>query len=213
MATPRKHPSELKVRKREDIPELTPDQQALAAAYLPLARAMARRRAERCPRLRHDWLSAAGMGLTLAAESWDEARSPSGKFANYAIYAIKAQFRQLRVAERPKGYRRRQGNAAPEGAPAVASFDALIGDRSGSASELPDPGSREPAPDARLLDAERKAEVDRLLALLPPREAAVLRALYLEEKPHAEAAAGLGLTLAALRWRRGRALAKLREAA
>lgn len=197
--------------RRATIPPLTADQQALAEAYLPLALAMARRRSERRPRKTADWYEAAYLGLTLAAESWDEARSTSGKFAAHAITLIRQQFNNVRVAARPKGYRRRLDGSVPVGAPATLPMD---DDHFGPGDHPP---SREPAPDARILAAEeaaeRRAEVERLLGLLPPGRAAVLRGLYLEEKSGAEVAAELGIPLASVRSVRFYAVAKLSRTA
>lgn len=186
------------------------ERDALVVAFLPLARRMARDQAMRRPRIRHQWYSDANLGLARAGREFDAARNRAGikGFAEVARLHIRSQFNATRKAERPKGYRVRADGSRPVGTPAIAGYDDVFGD--GEHERAQAPPSREPGPDARLLEAERETDLARWLGRLKPEEARLVRSVYLEGRTIAAIAAEEGIKPRATRTRVEKALARLR---
>src|SRR4051794_23814280 len=93
---------------------LTPRRQELAAAYLPLARRLARPYKQLRPEAREDYESAACYALVEAAESFN--RRLGVKFATFASYRITGALREVQRKRTPLGYR-----DDPESAPGIFS--------------------------------------------------------------------------------------------
>ncbi len=89
----------------------------------------------------------------------------------------------------------------------VLSFQAVL-DTEGGESVLP---SREPAPEAVLLQREREAYLVDAVAVLPERLRAVVVGTYFEERPLGEVAAELGITESRVSQMRTEALGLLRD--
>lgn len=149
---------------------LTREEQALVVAYLPLAGAVARRQSRNLVRYRNEIRSAARMGLIDAARTYKPARKI--KFSTWARYRIRGAVsdfkRTIRPAESLVPYHE-EGNRIVWGC------------------------RPEGDPAKRVEDAE---QCDRLLSRLPPDDAALIRAIYLEGLSPGEAAEKLGMSLA-----------------
>ena len=84
---------------------LTAEQRELAAAHLLLRNRLAYRWRRTCPDLSlEDLVSAAGLALCRAAQSWDPA---AGSFAHWCVEKMRGEVAALRELARPAGFKNR----------------------------------------------------------------------------------------------------------
>jgi RNA polymerase sigma factor (sigma-70 family) len=177
---------------------LTPDQQALAARYLPLARSLARPLKAAWPDSRDEFESVACLALVQAAESFDPARGFA--FATFARYRIAGALRDALRHRVPYGWR-----DEAEHAPARFSLFPHAEESGRVLVAEPD------LPIGSELEAIEAGEG--WLRKLPPKHAAALRRIYLHGETHAQAAAVLGLSASRIAFMHREALDLLRESA
>lgn len=201
-------------RTRRERRPLTPDRQALAERYYPLALALARPLKRSFPADRDEFESAAGLALVEAAESYDPRFGV--KFPTFARHRISGALRDVQRNRIPGGYR-----DDPEAAPSVLSTSPAV-DEDGYCHEAPayrllwqdhieDPANivgAEPAPPVGFEFDEEDA-VEHWLRKLPTRHAEALRRIYLHGDTHARAGAALGLSASRIAFMHREALAML----
>jgi len=156
---------------------LTPERQRLAAAYLPMARALARPFKMAWAQLSDEFDSAACLALVEAAETFDPGRNV--KFATFARARIWGALRDAKRRQVPLGYR-----SEPREAPRVG--------------ELP----MRPEEVGRVVTAEADGpvgaeleaaeEIERWLSKLPRRHSLACRQIYVHDMTYDEAARSLG---------------------
>jgi RNA polymerase sigma factor (sigma-70 family) len=161
-------------------PELTDAQRALAERHLHLADRLARRAAASFPPLADEFLGEARLALCVAAGSFDPSRGV--KFGTYAKRRIAGAIQDVWRAAPLKGFR----TGGHGDAPPVCSLCPDDEDHgrvllAGSA----------PPPDAR---AEADDEFDRLVRVLPPPYARVVRAVFAGVGNQTAVARDLGLS-------------------
>src|SRR4051794_5854259 len=89
-------------KSRDRRTPLTPTQQALAARYLPMARALAKPLKAAWPAARDEFESAACLALVEAAEAFDPSRNV--KFSTFARYRIWGALRDVQRRQFLGGY-------------------------------------------------------------------------------------------------------------
>lgn len=157
---------------------LTPERQALALRYLPMARALAAPFARAWPRLADEFRAVAAAELVEAALAYDPARGVS--FARFARAGIAGGLIGVQVAQLPRGRR----------SPNVRSGARLVSLRPGDERHGRVFGA---APDEPVGEAlARDDRIDRWLAKLPPAEAQLVRDHYLGGVPRSELEGGDG---------------------
>ena len=162
---------------------LTPDRQALAEAYLPLAQSRVRPWVARWPWIRSDLHGAAALALVEAAASFDFDLGYS--FATYARHRIDGSLADFAQGERPRGYRR-----SADRLPRITSitgrsrFFYMVAPL---ALDPIDPGS-----DRRQRAIDDADETAVALRRLPARNAQVCRLVFLDGLTQAETARQLG---------------------
>jgi RNA polymerase sigma factor (sigma-70 family) len=157
---------------------LTEAQRELASLYVPLAKKLARRFAEKRPYLADEIHSAAQLGLTLAAESYDDSLQVT--FATYARKLIRnAILREIRDSG-PRGFRRSRADR-PQIHSLGPSVERLAARPGGPTVEE---------------QAQAAEGFERLLSYFRPGHRPLLRLLFAEDLSIGEAAGELGLTRA-----------------
>ncbi len=159
---------------------LTTAQRDLAAAYLPLARSLAKPYKARFPRLRAEFDSAAGLGVTQAARKFDAACGL--RFATYARHRITFAMRDVLREALPLGFR--ESHRGPMTA-TIMHWRWL----EWNAAEFLVHLQGAPAPGAAMETAEF---LPALCRKLPARHAAVIRAMYIDGLDQHQTAAALG---------------------
>jgi RNA polymerase sigma factor (sigma-70 family) len=155
-------------------------QQALASRYVPLANSIARRFSANRPRSRDEIKSAAYLGLTLAAESFNAQEDVT--FFTYARQVITNTIRRELRDSRPRGY---QQSRDREHAPKTLTMSPGV-----ERHAVRPPGD---VPFDRL---EAQEAFERLLERFRPGHRPFLRLLFVEDLSISEASAELGLTRA-----------------
>ena len=158
-------------------PPLTPAQQALAADYIPLARAMSRPLKRNWPGARDEFDSAACLALVEAAGAYDPARNV--RFATFARHRVGGALLDVQRRLIALGWRCDVANA-----PSVLGL-ARHGELRGRVCM-----SRADEPIGRELEALEEFEA--WMRKLPPRHAAACRAIYRDGMTQTEAARRLG---------------------
>jgi RNA polymerase sigma factor (sigma-70 family) len=161
---------------------LTPEQQALASRYIPLARSIALRWTLAWPKHADEFRSAAYLALVEAAESFDPARRV--KFATFARYRITGALRDVQRHLIRAGL----GQVEPEARPMVRSL--VDGDEEiGRVLGLAGPDEEHVGDDVE--DAEW---VEAMTRCLPARHRQVCRLVFLDDLNQGEAAAAAGIS-------------------
>lgn len=160
---------------------LTPEQQGLAARYVPLAMSLARPLKKKWPRQRDELESAALMGLVQAARTFDPAFNV--KFATFARYRICGALREAMRFTVALGFRKDFKDA-----PTVTDFRDLGPDFE------PDGCSFCAATDGPVgWKLESVDTVEGWLRRLPREHATICRQIYLNGRTKDEAARHLGV--------------------
>lgn len=156
---------------------LTPDQQRLAAKYLPLAKALAKPLKLSWPVEGEEFDSAALLALVEAAQSFDP--SYNVKFATFARYRIFGALRDVQRGLITPGWR-----DDLEHAPNLISMTYSAEEQGRVLGAVPD----EP------VGAELEAidYVESWLRKLPPKHAEACRQIYIHDRSQSEAAAKVG---------------------
>lgn len=183
-----------RVPRRERRP-LTPERQALAARYLPLARSLARRFKDSFPDSRDEFESDACLALTEAAEAFDPGRKV--KFPTFARYRISGALRDTLRRRILHGY-----EGTPEEAPDLMTLHRHAEEYGRVLAAELDPPVGE--------DTDAIDSVERLIRTVPPKHAAALRRIYLHGDTHARAARALGCSPSRVAYMHREALAMLR---
>ena len=177
---------------------LTAEQQALAAAHVPFARKLSRRRKAWFPSFRDDWDSAALLALVEAAQSYDPNRGV--KFATFAAYRISGAL---------ANEARRLGLRDPRGAddePSDRHSPCLDDEQvDGDLTAAQGPTVEE--------ITESDDEVEWWVRRLPPRHASVFRLILDDGMSRRQIARELGMTLSMVSRLYAQGLDLLRDAA
>ena len=156
---------------------LTPERQRLAAAYLPMARALARPFKAAWSRFRDEFDSAACLALVEAAETFDPGRNV--KFATFARARICGALRDARRRQVPLGYRSEPGDAP------------RVGEMPMRPEEIGRVVTAE-ADDPVGAELEAAEEIERWLSKLPRRHSLACRQIYVHDMTYDETARSLG---------------------
>ncbi len=174
---------------------LTPNQQALAVKYLPLARSMAQPMKQAWPSCRDEFESAALLALVESAQSFDTSKDT--RFSTFARLRIQGALRDVLRRRMARGWRTKDH----ENAPSIEQF------RHDSEVKGQVVGAQPPPPVGQRLEAVDAVEV--LLRKLPPKHAQACRDIYLDEKNQVETAQRLGCSQSRLSYMHREALAML----
>lgn len=150
------------------LPQLTADQQALAARYLPMARAMARPYQDRYHQAWDDFASAAAFGLTVAAGRFNPQLGV--KFSTYARPQVSWRLRDVEQDVIQANWSHRQ-------------VDPLMFD------DLADIDDRPVGWELEAVDA-----VEGWIRKLPRQHGRAMRSIYLDGRTQADAAGEMGLS-------------------
>jgi RNA polymerase sigma factor (sigma-70 family) len=154
---------------------MTPEQQALAMHYLPLARRLAKPFKETWAPYRDDFESAACLGLIEAAQTYDSSKHV--KFPTFARRRILGELRDVKRDMQLSGWR------DCEDPPTVEH----LGDKTGDTGQVL--GITADPPVETVLDAHDI--VDHWLKRLPKVNATACRLIYLEAMTHRQAGAAM----------------------
>jgi RNA polymerase sigma factor (sigma-70 family) len=179
---------------RESRSPLTPAQQALAARYLPMARAMAKPLKAAWPVAWDEFESAACLALVEAAEAFEPERNV--RFSTFARHRIWGALRDVQRGLVPLGWRADCGRA-----PAMVHLTPTC-ERRGTVLGI------EPDSDVGC-DLEAIDSLERRLKSLPAKHAAACRQIYLHGQTQGEAAEVLGCSQSRLSYLHREALAML----
>lgn len=158
--------------------QLSPDRQALAVRFIPLARRLAQPWKRQWPHAWEEFESGALLALVQAAASFDPNRNI--KFATFARHRIGGALRDVRRGLIPPTGTADSGNLPANLVPSYTEHNGRI------LGIEPDPPV---GWELESLDA-----VDRWLNKLPPKHAAACRQIYLLGKSQLEAARAIGLS-------------------
>lgn len=173
---------------------LTEAQRALAADYVPLARALSKPLKAALPEARDEFESAALLALVEAAESFDPDRGI--RFSTFARHRIRGALRDVQRSLVVSGWRDDASNAPCVGhlVPELEQHGRVLGIQ----------------PDAPVgEDLEQTEAIERWLRRLPPKHAAACRQIYLHGKSQGEAARTLGCSQSRLSYMHREAMAML----
>jgi RNA polymerase sigma factor (sigma-70 family) len=177
---------------------LTPEQQALAVRYLPLARSLAKSLKQDWPTESDEFDSAACLALVEAAQSYNPNRNV--RFATFARFRIWGALRDVQRALIASGWR-----DDIENAPLLNSLISEIEELGccviGSTPDRP------VGEDAEMVEA-----VEAWLRKLPPKHAEACRQIYLHDKTQSEAARIIGCSKSRLSYLHKESLERLNEA-
>jgi RNA polymerase sporulation-specific sigma factor len=168
---------------------LPPERIELVERYAPLCKSLSKGYRRAIPAHAEDFLSAAYLGLVIAARDFDPSRGV--KFSSYAWKCIQGYLRTEWTKLRPLGYR---GTKAPP-----PTTEPLLEDSASSSRN-------ERA-------AQAREEIAELIDVLPDREAEVLRAIYQDGQSQSDVARQRGCSRAYVNKIHQSALTRLNDVA